>query len=324
MSAEVNKTRIGAFVAGGLCLLVLGIVLLGGRTFLSNDIDYVLYFDGSVSGLSIGAPVVFRGVPLGSVTKITLVANARDEGVTIPVYIRIDANSIVRLGPKGNLSDSVREEIIRRMVQRGLRARLQLQSFITGQYRVELDFFPETPARYHAADHNTEIPTLPSPLDEFQRTLTRLPLESIANAFRDALEGVAKATNNPDLYAAVAAVRGTFESANDILGEGTQLRADAQRMMTSLTETATAIDRQLPEAMAAFQIAMNSFAAAAHQLEKTLSSMDGLVSRDSRTVREVNQLLKEFSDTARSVRGLANTLERNPEALLFGKGGKRP
>lgn len=324
MSAEVSKTRIGAFVAGGLALLVLGVVLLGSRSFLSNDIEYVLYFDGSVSGLSLGAPVVFRGVPLGSVTKISLVANARDEGVTIPVSIRIDANSIVRLGPKGSLTDSMREEIIRRMVQRGLRARLQLQSLITGQYRIELDFFPETEARYHSANHTSEIPTLPSPLDEFQRALTKLPLESIATALREALEGIAKASNNPELYAAVTAIKGTFESANSLLSESSDLRDDARRMINTLNDTATTIDQQLPEAMAAFQLAMNSFAAAGAQLEKTLASADGVVSRDSRTMRDFNQLLKELNDTARAVRALANTLERNPEALLFGKGGKRP
>lgn len=324
MSAEVNKTRIGAFVMGGLVLLVLGITLLGSRSFLSNNIEYVLYFDGSVSGLSIGAPVVFRGVPLGNVTKISLVANARDEGVTIPVRIRIDASAIVRLGPRGGLTDIMREEIIRRMVQRGLRARLQLQSLITGQYRVELDFFPDTAARYHSADHNTEIPTLPSPLDEFQRALTKLPLESIAVALREALEGIAKASNNPELYEAVTAIKGTFESANNLMAESSDLRDDTRRMINTINDTATTIDQQLPEAMAAFQLAMNSFAAAGSQLEKTLASADGIVSRDSRTVRDFNQLLKEVNDTARAVRGLANTLERNPEALLFGKGGKRP
>ena len=74
MNSQSYKTTVGAFVLGGLALLVLGIMLLGGGRLFSNDLEYVMYFDGSVSGLSTGAPVVFRGVPMGSVTRINLVA----------------------------------------------------------------------------------------------------------------------------------------------------------------------------------------------------------------------------------------------------------
>lgn len=323
MSSDVNKTRVGAFVVGGILLLVVALVSLGGRQFFNNDINYVLYFDGSVSGLSIGAPVVFRGVPLGSVTKISLVANARDEGVTIPVFIRINPSSIVRLGNEGTLSDSMREEIIRRMVQRGLRARLQLQSLITGQYRVELDFFPDTPARYHSSDRAMEIPTVPSPLDEFQRTLSRLPLESMATAFNDALQSIAKLSSNPDIPAALAAIRGTFTNAETLLAEMKPLRDDLRRTLNTLQGTAETMQTQMPEAVAAFQLAMNSFAAAADQIERTVKSAESVMGRDSRTVREVNQAIKEFTDTARAVRALATMLERHPESLLLGKGGKR-
>ncbi len=90
MTAKLYKTMVGAFVVGGIALFTVALVLLGGGKLFSNAVEYVLYFDGSVSGLSIGAPVVFRGVPMGSVTQISLVANSRDSNVTIPVTIRID------------------------------------------------------------------------------------------------------------------------------------------------------------------------------------------------------------------------------------------
>lgn len=323
MSVEINKTRVGAFVVGGLLLLVVGVVALGGKKFFANDFEYVLYFDGSVSGLSLGAPVVFRGVPLGNVTKISLVANQRDEGVTIPVYISIDERNIVRLGQEGPVTDAIRAEIISRMVLRGLRARLQLQSFITGQYRVELDFFPDMPARYHASDHDLEIPTVPSPLDEFQRTLSRLPLEDIATAFHSALHGIAKLANNEDIYASIAAFRGTLENAQQLLADTQPLRDDLRRVINTLNATAGTLDRQMPEAVAAFQLAMNGLAAAASQMDRTLASVDGIISRDSRTVRDLNQALKEFNETARAVRALATMLERHPESLLLGKRGNK-
>ena len=146
MAKQSFKTAVGAFVIGGLALLVAGIILLGGGRMFSDDIEYVLYFDGSVSGLNIGAPVVFRGVPMGQVTRISLEANPRDASVTIPVYIRLDENSIVRAGVTGELTDNFRQEILRRLIQRGLRARLQLQSLITGQYRVKLCLLYTSPA----------------------------------------------------------------------------------------------------------------------------------------------------------------------------------
>lgn len=320
MSTEVSKARIGAFVMGGIALLVLGIIVLGGKKLFSDNTDYVLYFDGSVSGLSIGAPVVFRGVPMGNVTKITLVANARDEGVTIPVYIRIDENTISRIGADGEITDAMREEIIRRMVRRGLRARLQMQSFITGQYRIELDFFPGTPARYHTSNHSLEIPTLPSPLDEFQKTLSRLPLESIVNSLQQALDGVAQLAQSTELRETITALNSTMRSAQRIFSELEEMPSDVKATFSKLSNASGTLDKQLPETMLSFQTAMKGLAAAAVQMEQTLATAKGVVSNDSRTMRDFNQALKEFNATARAVRELANMLERNPEALLLGKG----
>jgi len=191
MNSQSYKTTVGAFVLGGLALLVMGIILLGGGRLFSNDLEYVMYFDGSVSGLSTGAPVVFRGVPMGSVTRINLVANSRDSNVTIPVYVRIDERSFVRASGTATPSESFQQEIIRRMVQRGLRARLQLQSLITGQYRVELDFYPSTAANFRSATPDMEIPTIPSPIDTLQSTLSQMPLEQMVNSLSAVLQNLA-------------------------------------------------------------------------------------------------------------------------------------
>ena len=88
MASKTQKTAVGAFVIGGLLLFAVGIAALGGGRLLSSAMEYVLYFDGSVSGLQIGSPVVFRGVPLGSVTRIALEARPGEAGPSIPVYVR--------------------------------------------------------------------------------------------------------------------------------------------------------------------------------------------------------------------------------------------
>ncbi len=322
MSKEVSKTKVGAFVLGSIFLLIAGIFLLGGRSFFTEEIDYVLYFDGSVSGLAIGAPVVFRGVPLGKVTQILLVADGQAEGVTIPVYIEVSADSIVSLNSTDKMTVGERTNLMRRMIQRGLRARLQLQSLITGQYRVELDFFPETPARYHSTDHAHEIPTVPSPLDEIQRTLAKLPIEAMAQSFNAALNGIAQLTTNKDLYAALAAVRLTFENTAELTAGAQAMRDDLQRMLNAIGDTSATLDAQLPEAMAAFQLAMTSFAALAKELEEVVASAEAIVDPNSRTLRELHSTMGEIAHAARSFRELADMLERQPESLLLGKGAR--
>ncbi len=322
MNLQAHKTTVGAFVLGGLALLALGIIVLGGGRLFNSDIEYVLYFDGSVSGLSIGAPVVFRGVPLGSVTRISLVANARDSNVTIPVLIRIDEKSIVRANG-GNPSEAFQQEIIRRMVQRGLRAQLQLQSLITGQYRVVLDFYPGTPANFRSSTPDREIPTIPSPIDTIQRTLARLPLEQMMHSLGTILESVSKALGDGKLERGLAAFDETFEAARDILLNAAEMRGTAASVLKRIDSAAAAVQAELPGTLASFRTAMQNMELAAEQLRLTTASAQNVLGRDSPTMNDVRRLLKESIATARSLRELATMLERNPEALLRGKKGTR-
>ncbi len=306
MTSQTYRTTVGAFVLGGITLFALGVIMLGGGRLFSNDVEYVLYFDGSVSGLSIGAPVVFRGVPMGSVTQISLVANPRDSNVTIPVLIRIDEKSFVRSSGTG-ISESFQQEIIRRMVQRGLRARLQLQSLITGQYRVELDFYPDAPAHFRSSTPDLEIPTVPSPIDTLQRTLAKLPLEHMVHSLDSILETLSRALADDKLKEGIAAFAGTF--------------VEAQRMLRD--SPARAVRQELPGALAAFHDAMSNMAQAAQQLRRVTGSAESVLGRDSPTMNDLRRLLKEAIAAARSLRDLTDMLERNPEALLKGKKGKR-
>ena len=321
MTPQAYKTMVGAFVVGGLVLFTLGVILLGGGRLFNNDVEYVLYFDGSVSGLSIGAPVVFRGVPMGSVTQISLVANARDSNVTIPVTIRIDERSFIRTSGRA-LSESAQQEIIRRMVERGLRARLQLQSLITGQYRVELDFFPDTPMNFRSATPDLEIPTVPSPIDTLQRTLARIPLEQLAGTLSSILENVAAAVDNGKLKAAVEAFTGTFTETQRLLSDS-PLRHSLDNTLSQVDGATRAMQKELPGALASFHSAMDNLAMAAERLRGVADSAENTLGRDSPTMNQVRRLLTESIAAVRSLRNLADMLERNPEALLMGRQGKR-
>lgn len=321
MTPQLYKTTVGAFVVGGIVLFTLGIILLGGGRLFSNDVEYVLYFDGSVSGLSMGAPVVFRGVPMGSVTQISLVANARDSNVTIPVTIRIDERSFIRSSGR-SLSEAAQQEIIRRMVERGLRARLQLQSLITGQYRVELDFFPDTPMNFRSSTPDLEIPTVPSPIDTLQRTLARLPIEQLTASLASILENVSAAVDNGKLKAGVEAFAATFAETQRILSDS-PLRHALENTLQQVDGASRAMQKELPGALAAFHTAMDNMSQASERLRRVADSAEGTLGRDSPTMNDVRRLLKESIAAVRALRNLADMLERNPEALLKGRQGKR-
>ncbi len=322
MKKTNKKARIGGFILGAVIFLTICLITLGGRDIFSEQESYVLYFDGSVNGLSLGAAVVFRGVPLGKVTQIQLVANPRSEEVTIPVHISINANSMVMHGDAEEVSEKSRALLIQRMIQRGLRARLHMRSFVTGQYEVELDFFPATPARYHSADHSLEIPTIPSTFDEIQRTFANLPLESMSRSLSAALDGLAKLTTSQDLHDAIKSLSLTLNNAAELTSGAKALRDDLQRTINSLGDTSATLDQQLPQAIAAFQLTMASFSAVANELKQTVSATNKIISPNSKTLQELHLTLDEIAKMARSFRELANLLEQKPESLLRGKGGR--
>lgn len=321
MTPKAYKTTVGAFVVLAILLFTAGIVLLGGGRLFTESLKYVLYFDGSVSGLAIGAPVVFRGVPMGSVTEIRLVANARDSNVTIPVTIRIDDRSFMRASGQ-SLSEDAQAEIIRRMVERGLRARLQLASLITGQYRVELDFFPNTPMNFRSSNPQSEIPTIPSPIDTLQRAFTRLPIEQMVDSLSAILSNITDAVGQGQLKAAVDEFTGAFKATREFLTDSPVFKS-LEGSLTQVNGATETVRQELPGALLSFQRAMTSLAKAADELRRVADSADDAIGRDSPTMNDLRRMLKEITAAARALRNFTDMLERNPEALLKGRQGTR-
>lgn len=321
MASQMRKTAVGAFVVGGLALFALALMLLGGGKIFQDSLEYTLYFDGSVSGLAIGAPVVFRGVPLGNVIKISLVANPRDSNVTIPVTIRINDRSFIRASGQ-SLSENAQAEIIHRMVERGLRARLQLASFITGQYRVELDFFPEAPMNFRSSVPETEIPTIPSPIDTLQRVITMLPLEQIADSLMGILNNITDALGQGQLKKALEEFGGAAHAARTLLSDSPVLRL-AEQGIGRLDNTVAEVEKQLGPALLSFQKAMNEITRTAAGFREVAASTEGAIGRESPLMNEVRRMVRELTAAARALRNFTDMLERNPEALIKGRQGSR-
>ena len=192
VARKPSKTLIGAFVVGAVVLATVGVIVFGSGRFFSKRFTRVMYFSGSITGLSVGAPVKFRGVQIGQVTKIAAVFDPRTVTITIPVYIEIDTKSLIVLGKGEATSVDSKNDFYQPLLEKGLKARLDIESFVTGTLYINLDFHPEIPPRLLGLDPQfPEIPTIPSLQDEILKTLQELPQKIIAVA-----DGVARLVNS--------------------------------------------------------------------------------------------------------------------------------
>jgi paraquat-inducible protein B len=316
--------KVGIFSMLALVLLVAGVGLLASGAFFRDNEDYVLYFEGSVAGLSVGAPVVFRGVPLGRVTSISLVANDKDETITIPVGVVIFEENIRLIGSPGRVTDAVRDEMIRRMVEQGMRARIALVSLLTGQARIELDFFPETPALYRSTDPGSEIPTLSSPMEEFSRALSKINLDKLAHNFIQALDNFNDLITSEDLKGALAGLKQATDETSVLLRAMPDLMQSAQSAMQRIETAADRAAREMPRLGRDMSLALDNVSKAAERAEKLFLDAGRLMSPNSATGRDLQSAVQELAEAARAIRSLARSLERNPESLLRGKGRRQP
>ena len=190
MSRKANKTAIGIFVTGAMALLVIGISVFGSSILFEKADKYVLFFDGSVKGLTTGAPVVFRGVKIGSVDQISLLYDQKTDKTYILVIIKVELSRV-----KG-VPDRIGYPNYGELTKRGLRAQLDVQSFVTGQLIVSFDFHPARPVRLLGiVDQYPELPTIPMAKGVMD-IVQELPLKEIANNLKETTAGINKLVNS--------------------------------------------------------------------------------------------------------------------------------
>lgn len=210
MSKKANKALIGAFVIGATFLLIIAIIVFGSGRLFKRTNKYVLFFDGSIKGLSIGAPVVLRGVKIGSVRDIHLVYDLKIEDLAIPVIIEIESSRIRNLPKELSIND------YQELIKSGLHGKLDIQSFITGQLLIDLDFYADKQARLHdIAKQYPEIPTLPTSPDIFE-LMDELPINEIADDLEQTVAGLNKLINSEGPYGLNSTLKEITQAARSI------------------------------------------------------------------------------------------------------------
>jgi paraquat-inducible protein B len=328
MSRRANPMLIGAFVVGAIVLAVAAILLFGRGDLLQQRVRYVMFFDGSVQGLDVGAPVVFRGVKIGEVVDIRVEYNSDNESFLVPVFIDIDPRRVDIVGSRAkNIEARFPKVDTHALIDRGLRGELVLQSFLTGQLLVQLDFYPEKPARLLGVlDNIEELPTIKTPIQELTKTLEDYPIEQVLADISEAMRGIRKLATSPELIATVRSLDDTLTKLRQTLGDYSRLAqtADAgiKPLLAELSSTLAGVRSAVTAARTTLTRADTAFRTidgAAGTADQALVNARDLLADDSPLVYELTDAARELANAARAVEGLADMLERQPESIFRGK-----
>ncbi len=316
---QVNMTSLEAMLSGGIAFDIAdrdGAPSKAGTVFplfdsydsmadsaYSEKIFYVAFFDGSVRGLSKGAPVEVQGIKVGSVTDIDIEIDDNTLDIRVPVTFQLEPERVPYINGD---SDSDPREMVSALIQRGLRAQLQVGSLLTGQIYVDLIFRPDLPVKQAGLQTRyPEFPVVPSTMDEFRHSaahflaqIRNLPLQEIGENLLGTLQGTNRIINSSDMSAAIHAASESLQSLDRLVDN-----VDGQVIptATSIRDTAAAASRTLAQAQSALTV----------------------LEEGSPVRTDLANTLEEAASAARSLRLLADFLERKPDALIYGKRGNR-
>jgi paraquat-inducible protein B len=333
---QVKPSLIGAFVLAGLLLAVVTVFMLSDRSLTRQSSKYLLYFEGDIKGLQVGAPVNFRGVKIGQVESMSIDYDSENKRFSIPVTISIEDRMV---GYDGSKRSSEGLFDVHQLIRQGLRARLNLQSIITGKLEIELDMIPDSPLRLvgGANTEYPEIPTVQSSLEKITSALEELPLERITRQIHETLVVINRAVSDGKLERAMDGFMTVAENLERVTrqleSEMPQLLVDTRKGLTDSRALMAELDGTVREtrallqhtgerldlAFASWDSTMASGEASFEQVRQTAASADRLIRQDSPLITEMNAALRELTAAARSIRVMSDYLQRHPEALLQGK-----
>lgn len=269
-------------------------------------VRFVLFFEDSVRGLAVGAPVEFKGIKIGSVVDVRLEYDAKSAGFRIPVTVEVEPERVLE---RGEAMKKAPRDAFQALVKRGLRARLATGNLLTGQLYVDLDMHPNTPLKLASmrggGNAEPELPTVPANLEQMTVTvkgilerLERVDFEAIGRELQSTLKGANALANSPQLQSSLNDLSASLASAKSLLAK---VDARAEPLTANLDQTLTAAREALEKA------------------KTTMSVVDTAISPDAPLHEGAGRLAHELSEAARALRSLVDMLERNPQSLIFGK-----
>ena len=321
MSEKPHTVAIGAFVVGALLIGISTVIFALGTGFGKERSTVVMVFEGSVKGLTIGAPVALRGVQIGQVTDIELILDADTVELIMLVEAELRGENIRRTGTN---AESLTEELI----SRGLRAQLNTQSILTGLLYVQLDFHPNSELILADIDSpHLQIPTIPTELERLTRKLESIDFAKVASDLEATAEGINKFVTSESFQELPTQLQGTLASVTGLSEQlQVQLASTGPKLDLVLDGAATTVDTanaELPKLAELVSSNLEVLEEAIRSFEEGMEGIEQLVDHDSATVYELNRALRDMSQAGRALQQLGRALEERPESLIRGRSGEQ-
>lgn len=332
MSKKTNPTAIGGFVVGAVVLLSVGVAIFGGAELFAERIVYQAYFVEQTNGLRVGSNVLMNGVRVGYVSDIDLLVDDQTYATTTRVTMEILPDTFLQTRNGQMVGEAMSAEISHDelIYVGGLRAQLQVESFVTGQLLVELDLLSEIDPIMRGGDSPIpEIPTIPSSVQQILTNLRgwlndvqrEFDIEEIGTRFASILVGIDELSNSTELRQAIAGMNMLMNDADT-----RNVSASFRRAMNDLSQAAedasdlfVSTNDDFELLVADLRPAINRLGEALDEAEQTLAAAKSQLRGDSEQIYQLEETLAQIESAARAMREFFDYLERNPEALLRGK-----
>ncbi|AMK75017.1 MULTISPECIES: MlaD family protein [Methylomonas] len=330
MSKQANPFAIGAFLVGALILLTAGVMIFGGSDFFKDKKRFVIFFDSALNGLNVGAPVKLQGVQIGNVKEISLVMDSATGRIFKPVVIEIDPALLQDLSVQqsGGHSKKQRMQDAQRLIDAGLKGRLETQSLLTGLLYVDLNFYSDKPVNLIKLDYKNlpELPSVPTTVDEIRNTADeilnrarQLPVEEMMKNLADTLSEMRSLLQSDDTKKSLAALAKSLQETQRLMATlNNQIGPLMSNANGVLSDTRTTLQDFNKELLPVLKAAEQSLTTATKVLEGSqhaLNAVETMAAPDS----QLGQALVEMRNASRSLKDLTESLERRPESLLYGK-----
>ncbi|MDA9094064.1 MlaD family protein [Methylophilaceae bacterium] len=335
MSKQVSPTLIGSFFLAALGLVILAILMFGGSNYFEKKHQFVLFFheENNLNGLNIGAPVKLEGVKIGEVKEVALLLDENTLEIVKPVVIELNYSTVISdddldddFVPKEGIEH---KNSVKNFIEKGLKAQLKSQSMLTGLLYIEFQFTPQDEVMMSGRNFRnlSELPTTTNATEDIKRQaqavvekIEKLPLEEI-------VEDLAVNMNEVKVILTSQSLKENRQGVNQSIKE-------MEKLLKNLNDNFTPLMLNLNGTMKDTRVVVQEFSReikpVLSSLEKTLNKATELLSESQYAVRSFEDLsspeaplwqaLEALKEAAESTKNLTDTLERNPESIIYGKG----
>jgi paraquat-inducible protein B len=331
MSKQSSPTVIGAFVVGAVVLIAVGFALFGGAQMFAQKNRYVAVFSEPTNGLRVGANVMLNGVHVGYVSDIDLIIDDVNFETETQVVLEL-VNEDIKTKSGGKLDAEFAAALDHDALihEAGMRASLQMGSFVTGQLNIALQLRPETEAVLRAVDPPyDEIPTIASNVQELLNNLQswfadlqeNVDIDGIAAGLNDLLRSLDDLAQSEELHESIAGINRLLndENTQKLAGEAIATLEEIRLASSAAGNLFNKADEDVDILIADLRPVLQRLAGALDEAEDTLSVAKSQLKGDSEQFYRLGTTLDELERAARSVREFFDYMEVQPESVLRGK-----